>query len=115
MDSVCFFRQSSKALRMASGARLLQTILYSGIPPSASATLCLLIFSASSTGLPITISVAIDEQAIATAQPVHLKRTSVITSFSMRMVMSTVSLSTGLRRMASAEGFVIRPELRGLA
>ena len=66
------FFQSSIALRIASGARLLQRILYSGMLPSASATSCSLILAASGTGLPRTISVAIDEQAIATAHPMHL-------------------------------------------
>ena len=36
-------RQSSMALRIASGAKLLQSILYSGIPPSFWATAALLI------------------------------------------------------------------------
>src|SRR5215469_3199431 len=68
--------QSSIARRMASGARLLHLILYSGIPPRASATACSEMRQASSTGRPRTISVAMDEQAMATAHPMHLNLAS---------------------------------------
>jgi hypothetical protein len=106
---------SSIAARIARGARLLQRILYSGIPPSASATACSEIRYASSTGLPITISVAIDEHAIATAHPMHLNLASSTKPFSIRKVISTVSLSNGLLTIALPEGSATLPALRGFA
>jgi hypothetical protein len=118
--SRCVYRvrrdlQSSIARRMACGARLLHFILYSGIPPSASATACSEIREASSTDLPRTISVAIDEQAMATAHPMHLNFTSCIKPCSIRNVISTVSLSTGLFTIALPEGSAMVPTLRGAA
>ena len=107
--------QSSMALRMAAGARLLQRILYSGMPPRASATDCSVIPYASSTGRPNTISVAMDEQAMATAHPMHLNFTSWMMLFSMRRETSTVSLSSALLTMDLPEGSVTLPTLRGLA
>jgi xanthine dehydrogenase accessory factor len=107
--------QSSIAFRIACGARLLHFILYSGIPPRASATACSDIFDASSTDLPSTISVAMDEQAIATAHPMHLNFTSCITPCSMRNVTNTASLSRGLFTIALPEASAMLPTLRGLA
>jgi hypothetical protein len=74
-----------------------------------------LIWLASSTGLPNTISVAIDEQAIATAHPMHLNFAFRIKPFSMRKVIKTVSPSIGLRTIALPEGLSIAPVLRGFA
>ncbi len=107
--------QSAIAFRMASGARLLHLILYSGMPPSASATASSEICAASSMDLPRTISVAMDEQAIATAHPMHLNLTSLTIPCSMRSVIKTVSLSTGLFTIALPEGSAMLPTLRGAA
>src|SRR5262249_40410525 len=101
--------------RMASGAKLRHLILYSGMLPRASATACSDICEASSTDLPRTISVAIDEQAIATAHPIHLNFTSPIRPRSIRRVINTVSLSTGLFTIAVPEGSASLPALRGAA
>lgn len=111
----CPCRQSSMALRMASGARLLHSILYSGMPPREAATLCFVISYACSMDLPRTISVATDEQAMATAQPMHLNRASAMTPSSMRKVIKTVSLSTGLLTIALPDGFSMVPAFRGFS
>src|SRR6202000_1247319 len=75
-------RQAAMAWRIASGARLLHRFLISGIPPRESETCCLEICEASSSERPFTISVAADEQAIATAQPMHLNFASTTIPFS---------------------------------
>src|ERR1700687_5641979 len=101
------------AILIASGERLLQAILYSGSPPNASETACLESEYASSTDLPRTMSVAIDEQAMATGQPTHLKRISAIRLFSILSVTNTVSLSNGLLSMALPDGFSKVPTFLG--
>jgi len=58
--------------------------------------------------------VATDEQAMATAHPMHLNLTSWITSFSIRSVIKTVSLSTELLTIALPEGSAMLPAFRGL-
>ena len=94
---------------------MLHLILYSGIPPRALATACSEMREASSRDLPITISVATEEQAMATAQPMHLNFTSRTIPCSMRRVIWTVSLSTGLLTTALADGSARLPTLRGAA
>ena len=67
------------AERSASSASTEQCILTGGRPSSASATALLVNFSASSSVLPLTISVAIELVAIAAPQPKVLNLTSSIT------------------------------------
>ena len=89
--------------------------MYSGIPPRALATASSEMRQASPTGFPLTISVAIEEQAIATAQPMHLNLMSSIMPRAIRRVINTVSLSTGLLTRALADGFSRFPTFRGAA
>ena len=65
---------------MASSASTEQCILYAGRPSSASATALFESFSASESGLPLIISVAIELEAIAEPQPKVSNLTSVMTS-----------------------------------
>jgi hypothetical protein len=65
------------------------------------ATACFDICETSSRDLPRTISVTINEQAIAAAHPRHLHFTSRIGPRSIRRVINRVSLSTGLFTIAA--------------
>src|ERR1035437_5125799 len=97
----------------ASAARFEQCIFWAGSPPSASATARLEISAASSSVLPITISVTMLEVATAAPQPNVLNLTSVMRSSSTLIVMRMTSPQTGLPIWPAPSGSSTSPTLRG--
>ena len=98
----------------ASSASTEQCSFTGGSPPSDSVTISLVICKASSTVLPITISVARLEVAMAAPQPKVLNFTSVMTSLSSTlmyifMMSPHLALPTSPTPLASS----ISPTLRG--
>src|SRR5664280_1232441 len=98
----------------ASAARFEQCIFWAGSPPSASATARLEISAASSSVLPMTISVTMLEVATAAPQPNVLNLTSVMRSSSTLIVMRMTSPQTGLPIWPAPSGSSTSPTLRGL-
>ena len=99
---------------MACSASTEQCTLTGGRPSSASTTALLVSLSASLTGLPLIISVAIELVAMAAPQPKVLNLTSVMTSLSSTlmyifMMSPHLALPTSPTPLASS----ISPTLRG--
>lgn len=91
-----------------------QCIFASGSPPSISAICWLVIFSASSSVLPLTSSVSAELDAIALAQPKVLNLTSaILPSLSSLKVSFNASPQAALPTSPTPSGFSTSPTLRG--